>query len=278
MTHRLSVLIPCKNERDNLPACLASVRTIADEIVVADSGSTDGTLDYVAAQTDCRVVQREYINAGDFKNWAIPQMSHRWVLIVDADERVSPELATEIKSLLQGDSLSDAYAIQRLNFFLGHPIRHSGWGRDRVVRLFQQGRASYRSYTDHSEMEVPSGKLGRLKSKLLHHTCNSLDLYLTKMNRYTQQQAELWFSQGKQVNLFSLCCNGPLRFLRSYVLDRGFLDGLPGLQIALLTGYYSYLKQLRLWGVYHAVKVAHPGYVTAEHPVEGQPRVRSTAS
>src|SRR6188474_578281 len=93
MDRKLTVLIPCKNERTNIGPCLDSVAAIADELLVADSGSTDGTLEYLAARGDCRIIEREYVYSGDFKNWAIPQCTHDWVLIIDADERVSPELA-----------------------------------------------------------------------------------------------------------------------------------------------------------------------------------------
>ena len=97
---KLTVIIPCKNERLNIRPCIESVRAIADEVLVADSGSTDGTLEIVRSMGGCRVIEREYVHSGDFKNWAIPQAAHPWVLILDADERVTPLLATEIKQVL----------------------------------------------------------------------------------------------------------------------------------------------------------------------------------
>src|SRR6478609_8552043 len=106
---KLTVLIPCKNELAHIGACIESVRAVANEILVADSGSTDGTLDVVRGLDGCRLIQREFVNYADFKNWAIPQAKHEWVLIVDADERVPPDLAAEIRSLVTANPKQDAY-------------------------------------------------------------------------------------------------------------------------------------------------------------------------
>ncbi len=130
MKARLTVIIPCKNERKNIRPCILSAQRVADEVLVADSGSTDGTLDIIRDVGGCRLVEREYINSGNFKNWAIPQATHDWVLIVDSAERVTPELAKEINALLTAEPDRDGYHIYRANYFLGYRIRHSGWGRD----------------------------------------------------------------------------------------------------------------------------------------------------
>src|SRR5689334_25076709 len=135
----LTVLIPCKDERQNIVACIESVRALADEILVADSGSTDGTQDLVRRAGGCRLIEREFISYSDFKNWAIPQARHEWVLIIDADERVTPELATEIKQLLNSPpDDKDGFWIYRDNHYLGHPVDHSGWQNDRVFRLIRR--------------------------------------------------------------------------------------------------------------------------------------------
>jgi glycosyltransferase involved in cell wall biosynthesis len=255
MMPRLTVLITCKDEMQHIGACIESVRGVADEILIADSGSTDGTWEFVQKQPECRTIQREYVNAGNFKNWAIPQATHEWILIVDADERVTPSLAHELRSALCHDDY-DGYVIHRLNYFLGHPIRYGSWGRDRVTRLVRRNVAQYNESTDHSEIPLPRHRLGRLRSRMPHYTCSSYSKYLEKMQRYALQQAEVWYVQGRRPSLTHLLGNGPMRFLRSYIAEAGFLDGMPGLQVAVLTAYYSFLKQSQLWGMWHGEATA----------------------
>ncbi len=247
MPARLTVLIPCKNERRNIRLCIESVRDIADEILVADSGSTDGTLDVVADIGGCRVIEREYVHSGDFKNWAIPQASCEWVLILDADERVTPALAAEIRRVLASKSPCDGYWVYRNNHFMGHRIRFSGWGYDSVLRLFRRDQGTYVGDTDHAEVAIRSGRVGRLKARMLHYTCWSYDQYFQKFHRYTSWQADVWHRAGRRPSLSRLVLTGPLRFLRAYVLHLGFLDGIAGFQLAMLQGFYSFMKQARLW-------------------------------
>ncbi len=248
----LTVLIPCKDERRNIRACIESVRPVADEILVADSGSTDGTLAIVRRIGDCRVIEREYIDSGNFKNWAIPQAGHGWVLLVDADERVTPPLADEIRRLLAGPPRCDGYWIRRANHFMGHRIRFSGWQNDRVLRLFRRDLARYDDSGDHAEVQIATGRVGRLRARLAHYTYWSYDQYFQKFQRYTTQQAETWLRQGRRTTRLDMLSSAPLRFLRSYVLQLGFLDGLAGLQVCALTGFYSFMKRARLWELQHA--------------------------
>ena len=243
---KLTVLIPCKNEAHNLANCIRSVRSIADEILIADSGSTDDSL-AIAAGFGCRVIQRDYVNSGDFKNWAIPQADHPWVLIVDADERVTPKLATEIADLLQTRPAADGFWIRRRNYFLGHPVDHGDWGDDFVIRLIRRDHARYKVYTDHTEVDLPRNRTSRLRHRMLHYTCWDYDAYMPKMLHYARQQARLWHRQGKRPSLVKLFATGPFRFFRSFVVDRGFLDGSIGFQVAMLTGFYSFVKQAQLW-------------------------------
>jgi glycosyltransferase involved in cell wall biosynthesis len=256
MTQRLTVLIPCKNEQDSIVACLDSVRELADEILVADSGSTDATLELVHRRANCRVIEREFINSGDFKNWAIPQARHSWVFVLDADERVTPELAREIRHVLAGGPAFDGYWVGRVNHFMGHRLRHTSWSNDRVIRLFHRDRGRYGLHTDHAEVELPRDRVGELQNRLIHFTCWNYETYLPKMMRYTQQQADLWYAQGRRPSVWRMITTGPLRFLRSYVLDLGMLDGSAGFQVSVLTGFYSFLKQARLWQKWHGRKPA----------------------
>lgn len=253
MSLPLTVLIPCKDERRNIGPCIEAVRRIAGEILVADSGSTDGTLEIVRQLGGCRIIEREYNYSGDFKNWAIPQARQPWVLIVDADERVTAELAGEIERELRGKPAHDGYWIYRENYFLGHRIRYGVWRRDKVLRLFRRDGARYRGDTDHAEIQVESGNVGRLRNRLQHFTYWTYEQYYRKFHRYSRLQAERWHAEGRRPSYLRLLATGPLRFLQSYVLQAGFLDGLAGLQVAALTGFYSFAKQAHLWELHAAL-------------------------
>lgn len=245
MTAKLTVIIPCKNECENLGPCIASARQIADEVLIADSGSTDGTLE-LAHKLACRVIEREYGTSGDFKNWAIPHATHEWVFILDADERITPPLAAEIRSVL-AEPKHEGYWVYRRNHFMGHPIRFGPWKNDRCLRLFQRDLGRYVGPTDHAEVKLTQGTVGKLRERLTHYTCDSYAQYLPKVERYADVQARLWHAEGRHAKLKHLLLRFPLRFLQGYIGRLGFLDGLAGLQVCMLVAYLSWLKQAFLW-------------------------------
>ena len=247
MKQPLSVIVPCKNERSNIAQCIESFRAIADEILIADSGSTDDTLEIATRYDKVRVIRREYITSGDFKNWAIPQASHEWVLIIDADERVTPELASEITLELSRGPGSDGYWIYRNNHFMGHPMRFGDARTDSVLRLFRRDRGRYVGPSDHGEVEISTGRVGTLRSRMTHYSVWSYDQLLFKYDRYTSLQAQQWYEAGKRTSYFKLFVRPAFRFFREYILQGGILDGTVGLQQAWLCAFYSYLKQARLW-------------------------------
>lgn len=242
----LTVLIICKNERANIAACVESARAVADEVLIADSGSTDGTIE-IARALGCRVIEREYRTYGDFKSWAIPQAKHEWVLVLDADERLTSELADEIREALAHDPEYDAYWLRRTNYFLGCPINHGDWGRDRMQRLFRRDCAQCATHTDHADVRVPSGRVGSLRNSFIHYSFVSYADCLPKSYRYARVQAENWHAAGRRPSYMKLLTRGPLAFFRSYVLRLGFLDGFAGLQCCILNGFGAYLKQACLW-------------------------------
>lgn len=256
MRNKLTVLITCLNEERNLRPCIESVQEVADEILVADSGSTDATME-IAAEFGCRIIEREYRFAGDFKNWAIPQAEHEWVLIIDADERLTDELVEEIQNTL-ADPQQDGYWIYRHNFFMGHPVRFSGWQNDRMLRLFHRDRGRYEGDTDHADIVITTGRVGRLRHRMLHYTYWSYDQYFGKMRRYEQFQADRWHEKGKRVSTLGMLLRVPLRFLQNYILRLGFLDGRAGIQVCYLTAFYSFMKQARLWELQHALEQPDP--------------------
>jgi glycosyltransferase involved in cell wall biosynthesis len=249
---KLTVLIPCKDEIQHIGACIDSVRTIADEILVADSGSTDGTLEYIRERGDCRLLQRDYVNSANFKNWVIPQARHDWVLVVDADERVTPHLAHEIHWLMATEPLCDGYSLRRDNYFLGHPIRHSGWNTSRLVRLFRREGSRYEVRRVHANVVVASGRIGRLVHPLEHHTALDLDRFVAKQCRYANWSALDAFDGGKKSTWFRMLTHAPLRFLQLYLLRAGWLDGRAGLVVCGLAAWYTFLKDAKLWALQSA--------------------------
>lgn len=244
MREPLSVLIPTKNEEANLPACLESVRW-ADEVVVVDSGSQDGTLAIARATAD-RVLTHEYVNSAAQKNWALPQLTHRWVLIVDADERVTPALRAEIERVLADPGRADGYWIRRANHFLGRPIGGAGWQRDKVLRLFDRAKGAYRPLHVHAEVEI-RGRAGFLRGRLTHDTYRNLDQYFEKFHRYTRWSAEDLRQRGVRASFGRLFFRPWLRFLRMYVLEGGFREGRHGLVLCWLAAFSVFTKYARRW-------------------------------
>lgn len=244
---KLTVLIPCKDERQHIADCVASARTVADEVIVADSGSTDGSLELVRRLGFCRILQREYVNSANFKNWAIPQATHDWVLVLDADERLSPKLAAEIKVLLAGNPSHDGYSLRRDNYFLGRRIRYCGWNTSRLVRLFRRSVARYQTRRVHADVDVSTGNVASLKHPLLHFTALELDRFIAKQQRYANWSAQDSFEAGKKASLPSVLLHAPLRFLQLYLLRGGILDGGAGALLCGVMSYYTFLKRAKLW-------------------------------
>jgi glycosyltransferase involved in cell wall biosynthesis len=241
----LSVLVPTKNEIRNVRACLESVRW-ADEVVVVDSGSTDGTLEAARAVAD-RVLEHEYVNPAAQKNWALPRLTHRWTLIVDADERVTPALRAEIESVLADERRLDGYWIRRANRFLGKPIGSAGWQRDKVLRLFDRAKGAYAPVRVHEEVVIQSGRVGTLRERLEHDTYADLDQYFEKFARYTRWSAEDLRERGVRASAARLLLRPPLRFLRMYLLEGGFREGRHGIVLCGLAAFSVFTKYARLW-------------------------------
>jgi glycosyltransferase involved in cell wall biosynthesis len=240
----LSVIIPTYNEEENLPDCLASVG-FADDILVADSFSTDGTLE-IARRAGARVVQREYGYSAQQKNWAIPQARHEWVLLVDADERVTPALRDEILHTLERRPAADGYWIRRANHFLGKRIRHCGWGTDKVIRLFRRDVSRYQDRQVHAEIDLP-GPLPVLDHPLEHHTFRSFGQYWRKLDLYSEWGARQMYLEGRRAGAAQILLRPLGRFIRMYVLRLGFLEGAHGVVLSMLGAFTVYLKYARLW-------------------------------
>ena len=264
MRHKLTAIVPCKNERLNIRPCIESFFDIADEILIADSGSEDETLRIAAEFAKVRIIEREYIYSGDFKNWAIPQAEHEWVLIVDADERLTPELSEEIQNLLAGNPKSDGYWINRNNFYFGHRLHYGDARTDKVLRLFRKQHGRYVGPSDHGEVEISTGKVDTLRNSFDHFCLWDYDTYFRKFHRYTKFQAEQWHAQGKTTSYFKLLVRPMFRFFREYILQGSILDGKLGLHTAWMAAMYSFMKQARLWELNHAMPQTDPEQLKEE--------------
>ncbi|WP_296556440.1 glycosyltransferase family 2 protein [Pigmentiphaga sp.] len=240
---RLSVIIIARNEARNLADCLESVR-FADEIVVVDSGSTDETVD-IARRHGARVeITPDWPGFGPQKNRALALATGDWVLSLDADERVTPELAAAIAEVLRAPR-HDAYDMPRLSSFCGRFIRHSGWWPDRVLRLFRRGTARFSDDLVHEKV-VAGDEAGHLAPHLLHYTYPDLDTAIAKMNRYSTDSAQALHMRGRRAGVGAAIGHGAWTFVRLYVFKRGFLDGRHGFLLAATAAAGSFYRYAKL--------------------------------
>ena len=239
----LSVILITRNEVANIAACLESV-AFAEEWIVVDSGSTDGTVD-IARSLGARVsVTADWPGFGAQKNRALALATGRWVFSIDADERVTPELAASIRDAMANDSGPVGYELSRLSNFCGQWMRHGDWYPDRVLRLFKREAGRFSDDLVHERLIV-AGRVDRLDGELLHHSMPTLDGALDKMNRYSSGRAADKVAAGGSGGLGSALAHGLWAFVRCYILHRGFLDGRLGFVLAVYVAentYYRYLK------------------------------------
>jgi len=242
----ISVLVHTYNEADQIAECLRSVAW-ADEIYLLDSFSTDRTVE-IARETipSLHVEQRVSLGSAAQKNYGMDRASHDWILVIDADERVTAELREEIIETLSGSPRNWAYSIGRRNFILGEELRFSGLQRDRVTRLFHRKHARYPNRRVHADLVV-DGTLGRLREKYLHYYVRSLDHFGEKMTRYGTWGAAQLFLDGRRASRYQMLTHPVIRFLRDYILNLGFLDGTIGMLSVWMHAYYTFWKYAKLW-------------------------------
>ena len=244
---KLSVIIITKNEAANIRACLESVAW-ADEIIVVDSGSSDGTAG-ICRELGAKVFVHDWPGFGMQKNRALSYATHEWVFSIDADERVTPELRAAIEAVLHDDSGSyAAYYISRLSSYCGRFMRHSGWYPDSIVRLFKHGSARFSDNLVHEKLLV-DGATGHLGGELLHYAFDSLEEVLHKVDQYSSAGAQMMHQRGRQASLSGAVLRGLWSFFRTYFLRGGFLDGREGFMLAVSNAegtYYRYLKLMLL--------------------------------
>ena len=246
----LSVAIITLNAASQLEACLQSAR-FAEEIVVVDSGSTDGT-QALAERHGARVIQQHWLGFGPQKQFAVEAARHDWVLCLDADERVTPALQTAIESALEigQNSVSTAaaphaYRFPRCNRFLGRYLKHGEGYPDWSLRLFNRRHARWSDDAVHEKV-VSDGKIGTLAGDLLHDSAESLSSYLTKQNRYTSLAADMALAAGKRSSLGRVALSPLVRFIKFYFIRQGFRDGLPGFVHIAIGCFNSMIKYAKM--------------------------------
>lgn len=241
---KLTATVITLNEAANIDACLASV-AFADEILVVDSGSTDGTLD-LARTRGARVISQAWPGYSAQKNFAATAAAHDWILSVDADERVTPQLAAEIQRLLASEPGAAGYRCPRVAWHLGQWIRVTDWYPDYQLRLYDRRRARWASRRVH-ESVTADGPVGLLTEDLQHYSYRDISHHVTTMNRYTTLAAEEMHAAGRRAGLFDLMLHPPAAFLRNYILRRGFTAGTAGFVISAMNASYVFLKFAKLW-------------------------------
>ena len=242
---KLTVTVITRDEAANIDAALSSVAW-ADEIVVVDSQSTDDTV-AIARRHTPRVETRAWPGYSAQKNYAAAIASHDWILSIDADERVTPELADEIRRVLAGGPGRPGYRIPRVTWYLGRWIRSTDWYPDFQLRLYDRRAASWNGRPVHESVRLTSGEPGVLRHDLQHLAYRDIHDHLATIDRYTTLAATEWAAQGRQASLSGLVLHPAFAFLRNYVLRGGFKDGTAGFVVSALNSYYVFLKFAKLW-------------------------------
>ena len=243
---RVSAIVTTFNEAAAIAQCLESL-TWCDEVLVVDSNSTDTTREIARGFDGVRVLRRTYYGAASQKNWAIDRCRHNWILILDADEIVTPALRSEIESILAAPVASTAYSIKRRTYAMGSEIRYSGWQHDRVVRFFHRGDARYPNRRVHADM-MTRQKPGVLDEALDHHMVDTLEEYVERTRRYAfWGAAQLWRDGRRDIGLWHTLVRPTWRFFRTYVLQLGLLEGVRGLVMCGVPAYGTFLKYAAVW-------------------------------
>ncbi len=243
---RISAAIITQDEEANLGRCLASLRGVADEVVVVDSGSTDGT-ERIARDAGAVFVSQRWLGYGPQKNLAAERTAHGWVLSLDADEALSEPLRDAILRLKAAGPRADAYEVSRLNWYCGRFLRHSGWYPDRKVRLWRKGAARWADASIHEVAEVaPGARVERLAGDLLHYTIRDRAQHLRTIERFTTLSAESLLREGRAGDAWKRFVSPAATFLRGYLLQAGFLDGRAGWDVCRLSAYATWLKYEKL--------------------------------
>jgi glycosyltransferase involved in cell wall biosynthesis len=247
----LTVTIITRNEASNIAAALQSV-SWADETIVVDAESSDDTVE-IASRLAARVLVRPWTGYGDQKNFAAGQARHDWILSIDADERVTPELAEDIQRTISSNPAARGFRLSRVTFHLGRWIRSTDWYPDYQLRLYDRRYGRWNSRRVHESVTV-DGEVGRLRGELQHFAYRDLSHHLVTIDRYTSLAAHQMQDQGRHATVIDLLVHPLFAFIRNYILRLGIRDGLPGLMVSLLNSYYVMLKFAKLWELENSMR------------------------
>jgi glycosyltransferase involved in cell wall biosynthesis len=246
MTRKIpvSVYVLTTDNRRTIERCLKSL-SWAEELVVVDSFSRDGTYE-ICKQYTGKTFQKKWVRHRDQYQYAADLTTQDWIMFVDADEEISPELAEEIGMALNGEGKQlDGYFVYRRTFYLGRWIRYGGWYPDGEIRLYRREKGRWEGGL-HAKLAV-AGKIGTLKNQYLHYTYRDISDQIRTIDRYSKTAAKDMVDHAKSFRLAHLLFSPPFRFFKDYILKLGFLDGIPGLIIAASTAYYTFIKYAKLW-------------------------------
>ena len=243
---KLSVYVIAYNDEPNMRACLESVAGLGDELIVVDSHSTDQTA-AISREFTNKVYQVDFKGFGDLRNQTVALANHEWVFSLDSDERMTPELREEIRLVLGSEPDADAYFVPRKNYFLSRWIKHCGWYPDyRQPQLFRKERFRYREELVHESFDC-DGPVGFLKSPALQYPFRDIDHYVAKQDRYSDLMVRRMLEQDRQFSSHQLITHPLGAFLKMYVQQAGFLDGMQGLILSGLHAYYTFIKYAKFW-------------------------------
>jgi len=239
---RVSVVILTKNEEGRIGKCLDSAKW-ADEIIVVDDESTDRTVEIVRKYTD-KVFIRKMDIEGKHRNWAYSQAANEWILSLDADEVVTPELKEEIRSTLGKHPIENGFTIPRRNYIGNYWVRHGGWYPSPQLRLFKKSKFRYEEVAVHPRafMDEPCG---HLTCDMIHYSYRNIEDFLNKLNNQTTREAQKWFDQGKPMRLGRFIWRSIDRFMRTYVARKGYKDGFLGFVVGYFASLYQFVSYLK---------------------------------
>ncbi len=251
-----AVLITC-NEEEKIQRALRSLKPVSDEIIVVDSYSSDGTVETCRHYTD-RVLLKAWDGYREQKQFATDQADHDWILSLDGDEMLSPQLTREILEWKEEEDGCNGYFLPRKTFFMGRWIEHTTWYPDWQLRLFEKSSGCWEGGRVHESVRV-TGTTGRFKGQIYHHTYASFSEYLEQLERFSSLAAQDYFDRGDRARWANFVLHPPTVFIKNYLLRRGFLDGMPGLTVSLLAAVSTLFKYLKLWEIQSGVAGKLPG-------------------